>query len=283
MKGTKVNKMKLAAVVILYYPDESVFNNISSYIEEVDALYIYDNSPINTFENQIHKLRKTRYYWDGKNEGIAKRLNSALKLCINEGYDHLLTMDQDSSFENNDLSKYKYLIEELEIENIRMYGIQHDRKEILTNEYSYEMNKLLITSGSILPVKSINDIGYFNEELFIDGVDTEYCLRIYEKYFKTIQFTSIVLNHNIGITTTKITPLLKLEKRHFHSPLRAYYISRNYFYLRNKFKNQQHHLNSYIFFNEIKNGILYGNERLKYIFYALKGYIDFSRKKMGKI
>ncbi len=283
MTRTKVNKMKLAAVVILYYPDESVFNNISSYIEEVDTVYIYDNSPTNTFENQIHKLKNTRYYWDRKNEGIAKRLNSAFYMCLNEGYDHLLTMDQDSSFENNDLTKYKFLIEELNIENISMYGILHDRKQILANTKYYEMNKLLITSGSILPIKSINDIGYFNEELFIDGVDTEYCLRIFEKYFKTIQFTSIVLNHNIGISATKITPSLKLEKRHFHSPIRAYYISRNYFYLRNKFKNQQHHLNPYIFFNEIKNGIMYGNERLKYIFYALKGYIDFSRKKMGKI
>lgn len=283
MTGTKINKMKLAAVVILYYPDESVLNNISSYINEVDTLYIYDNSPINTFQNQLHNSNKIKYHWDGENEGIAKRLNSACKMCLSEGYDHILTMDQDTAFENKDLVKYKSLIEGLPVEHIGMYGVLHDRNQLSEKINSFEINHLLITSGSILPIKIINEIGYFNEDLFIDGVDTEYCLRIFENKYKTVQFTSIILFHNIGIPTTKLTPSLKFEKRVFHSPVRAYYITRNYFYLRKIFIKQLHHLKLNILLNEFKNGVLYGNERLKYIYYALRGYVDYKRRKMGKI
>ena len=36
--------MKLAGVVVLYNPDQKVIQNITSYINEVDVLYLVDNS-----------------------------------------------------------------------------------------------------------------------------------------------------------------------------------------------------------------------------------------------
>lgn len=37
-------KYKLAACIILYNPDVNVFKNIESYIDNIDCLYIIDNS-----------------------------------------------------------------------------------------------------------------------------------------------------------------------------------------------------------------------------------------------
>ena len=39
-----MKKMKIAGVVVLYHPEISVWDNISSYIEDIDKLYILDNS-----------------------------------------------------------------------------------------------------------------------------------------------------------------------------------------------------------------------------------------------
>lgn len=38
--------MKLAGVVVLYNPDQKVLDNISSYIDELDVLYLVDNSSV---------------------------------------------------------------------------------------------------------------------------------------------------------------------------------------------------------------------------------------------
>jgi len=35
---------KIAAVVVLYYPELSVFENINSYFDQVDKLFVVDNS-----------------------------------------------------------------------------------------------------------------------------------------------------------------------------------------------------------------------------------------------
>ena len=226
---------------------------------------------------------KIRYNWDGENEGIAKRLNESIEICIKENYDFLLTMDQDSFFEKNDLKRYKELIKCTSLDKVGMYGVIHDKNLLSNNSNIYNLNKILITSGSILPIVNFKILGCFNEELFIDGVDIEFCLRIFKNGYNTVQFNTILLSHELGTTLIKLTPSLKIEKRKIHSPFRIYYITRNFFYLRKIYKNQIYYLNMFSFLNEIKNGILYGNEKIKFILYSAKGYIDFKNNKMGKL
>lgn len=38
--------MNLAGVVVLYHPDDSVYSNILSYVDELDVLYVVDNSDL---------------------------------------------------------------------------------------------------------------------------------------------------------------------------------------------------------------------------------------------
>ncbi|MEY3348865.1 MAG: hypothetical protein RLY46_904, partial [Bacteroidota bacterium] len=208
--------MKLAAVAIIYYPDNTFVKNIRTYIDDVEMLLVFDNSPFNTVEKQLENNTKIKYLWDGNNEGIAKRLNSAIEICMRENFDFLLTMDQDSSFNTNDLKRYKSLIENNAQDNIGMYGVLHDKSQFSSINDLYNFNRLLITSGSILPLANIKNLGKFNEDLYIDGVDTEYCLRIFNKKYNTILFNNIVLSHQIGTTTLTFTPSLKIEERKIH-------------------------------------------------------------------
>lgn len=274
--------MKLAAAVILYHPDETLWDNILTYIDHVGALLIYDNTPDDNAKTLFEKSPKIRYYWDGENEGIAKRLNTAIEYCKKEGFEYLLTMDQDSSFESGDMNKYISRIENLKLPDVGMYGILHHTSQCSNKINEFNVNQLLITSGSIIPVNAISILGNFNENLFIDGVDTEFCLRIFEKGFKTILFQDITLKHQLGSTLRRITPSLKYRDRTIHTPFRVYYITRNFFYLRKKYRNQLPYLRYSIFLNELKNGILYGNERLKFLSCFMAGYLDYRNNNMGK-
>jgi rhamnosyltransferase len=104
--------MKLAGTVILFYPPENVFAHIATYIHEIDVLYIFNNTPHETIRIPDEIKDKCRYLHTGENEGIAKKLNEAMKLAETEGFDYLLTMDQDSFFGDGDLEKYKRIISE---------------------------------------------------------------------------------------------------------------------------------------------------------------------------
>ena len=50
--------VKIAGVVVLYNPDDNVRTNIDSYINELDILYVVDNSPIPNDNNK--KITKAK-------------------------------------------------------------------------------------------------------------------------------------------------------------------------------------------------------------------------------
>lgn len=279
-KQSNLVKMRLAAVVILYNPDGNLLSNIHSYINDVEFLIVFDNSEKNDAKILLEKETKIRYYWDGANQGIAKRLNQAIEICVQEKIDFLLTMDQDSSFKKGDFSTYLNKINNCNVENAGMYGVIHHPKFFKPSNLEYAINKLLITSGSVLSLNVTEKVGKFNESLFIDMVDTEYCLRLFQQNFKTILFENLILQHEIGEAVKTFTPRLKREERKIHSSKRIYYIVRNFLFLRKHYADQSNHLDYTPILNEIKNGILYGNEKLRFIIEIWRGYADFKNKKM---
>ena len=100
--------MKIDGVVALYNPDESIIKNINSYINDIDKIYIIDNSETKNHEliNKIVTISDKCIYIDNNgNQGIANALNVGAKLAIENGCDWLLTMDQDSSFTQGSLLK----------------------------------------------------------------------------------------------------------------------------------------------------------------------------------
>jgi rhamnosyltransferase len=98
--------MKIAGVVVLYNPDESVIGNINSYIKDLELLYVFDNSEVkNELIEKLKKINKVKYFSVGKNVGIGFALNYVCDIAVKEGYDWLLTMDHDSYFEPNGVLK----------------------------------------------------------------------------------------------------------------------------------------------------------------------------------
>jgi rhamnosyltransferase len=82
-----------------------------------------------------------------------------------------------------------------------------------------------MTSGSMMPSSAIQKLGVFDESLYMDYVDVEFCLRARRKEMLILQ-SPAVLFHSLGRTT---------QHRLFgccfgttnHSAARRYYITRN--------------------------------------------------------
>ncbi len=282
--------MKIAAAVILYYPDENVIENILSYINSVERLYIVDNTemPIIEVADTLKKFPNTIYLNDGENKGIAARLNQVSNLASKDDYEWLLTMDQDSSFPNETFMNYLKCLTSFEKkDNVSIFGVNHVKESDDPDICNAINVNHLITSGSVLNLRLANEIGGFDEKLFIDEVDFEYCLRSVAKGYGIIQFANIFLTHNLGQTSFhRSFKTTQLTSRVLHSPIRLYYMTRNFLYVRSKYRqtfSDEINLRKKILFNRIKNNILYNTARFKVINFVLKGFRDYKRDRLGKL
>lgn len=283
--------MKIAAVVILYDPPEDAISNIQTYYAQVDKIFVFDNSETKfAMQDDLLRLSKIELYQDFHNEGIAKRLNQACEIALKEGFEWLLTMDQDSNFSQEAIEYYfncfyKYKRKD----NVAMFGTNRSREIISSiKDCRAEEMQDLITSGSILNLSLFQKIGGFDELLFIDLVDNEYCARAKIKGFSIIKFSNIHLVHELGkqVFNSSIKSLFLIKKKkEIHSPLRCYYMYRNLLYIENKYKSENKHFTNQLrkdILARIKICVLYGREA-KSIFKFLKiAKEDFKSNKMGK-
>ena len=281
--------MKIAGVVILYNPDEDLQARIESYLQILEALYVFDNTELlnDDIKNKLSGIPKVKYSHDEENKGISFRLNQAAELALKEGFDLLLTMDQDSYFDKGVAEKYKTcFINYNEFSKTAMFGLEFI-KDSPSAICSPEKVSELITSGSIVNLNLYNKIGDFDENLFIDYVDHEYCYRAQTKGYELIKFSNIFLQHAIGSTQQKRSiASFKNTQRSFHSSTRIYYMVRNYLYVNAKYKNSfpqelKNQRNSIL--TRIKNKLLYNTNRIKLLKLIFRAYKDYKSGRMGKI
>ena len=287
--------LKLAGVVILYHPDVAkTLGNMASYANHVDKLFILDNSEPACFagtEVFTHLNVPFEYMASGVNEGISKRLNQAAHKAIQEGFDFLLTMDQDSCFEIGAFEKYKIFVKDSILEakdkepKIAQFGVNSDPQHIKISQQSLLTNNL-ITSGTILNLSIFQRVGNFDENLFIDFVDVEYSLRADYLGYQNILFPNVIMQHSLGfLKMGRSFKTFKKTPRILHAPIRVYYIVRNGWYLLFKVKHIHKEERKAILINHLKllkNDFLYHDELAKVYGYALLGTFHFLINKMGK-
>jgi rhamnosyltransferase len=86
----------------------------------------------------------------------------------------------------------------------------------------------LISSGSLIPMASFDAVGEFDETLFIDSVDLEWCCRARSRGLALHGVCDARLEHWLGDHRRAIVGGLTLV---VHSPKRIYYMTRNRFLL----------------------------------------------------
>ncbi|ADQ14089.1 glycosyltransferase [Halanaerobium hydrogeniformans] len=281
--------MKIAGVVVLYNPDEDIINNILSYYNNLELLYIVDNSSF-AKEELIAKLisfDKISYFKKEDNIGIAAALNFAAEKAIKARFDWLLTMDQDSKFSSNGLPYMKNFIKVNDTEKIALITPFHkirSRKAPKSSENEYVLHAM--TSGNLVNLDIFQIIGGFNEKLFIDSVDHDYCLKANSKGYKILRMNSVILNHNLGNISIELNILGKKIITTNHNYIRRYYIYRNSFYIIKTYGRKFPQI--VILFVRIRileliKIIFFEDNKFKKIKYILKAIIDFKNNNFYKI
>ena len=232
---------KIGGCVVLYNPDIRVLDNIATYKTHIDLLLIVDNSPEQNLAliNKIEKLhRETIYKWMGENKGMAIALNTACEIAIQNNCDWLLTMDQDSKFKEGEFLQLANSVEDIvalysNTGIISPYHHIHDQIDS-RKDVDFQPISSTMTSGNLLNLEVFKAVSGFEEKLFIDFVDHEYCLRLRKRGFMVIQNNRITLEHSLGKFEMK-TILGKKIGISNHNYTRRYYITRNGLYTVKKY------------------------------------------------
>lgn len=272
--------MRFAGVVILYNPPEDVLDNIKTYLNEIDFLYIFDNSevPDQDITAQFESLPYVKYVPFYDNKGISFALNCALELA--NDYDFLLTMDQDSRFYDGMMMNYRTIVEQhyAKDNTVAMFGV--NRWGLEERAESVLFVDKAITSGSLVNVRIAKEIGGFDENLFIDEVDYDFCYNAIKHGYKILCLMNICLQHHLGNPVEKTIFGRKVSSLN-HGAIRKYYISRNLVYMIQKYPHLR--LTYYkTLFGYFLKCLLLEEDKLKRLTFMFKGVKDAFIGRMGR-
>ena len=226
----------IAGCVVFYNPDDSAVENILTYLPKLGRLYIVDNSDTK-FDVSIFSNINTpiTYIYNGKNLGIASALNSGITAAGIDGFKLILTMDQDSKFCEGDFELYLNSVAQFEDPLIGMVTPFHNvGLGSSKNKEKFTTILTAMTSGNILSISHFLAIGGFIENLFIDYVDHEFCLRLNKSNIKVIQNNMVNLVHKLGDTKAKKMLFFSLSYTN-HNHIRRYFMTRNRLYVIKKY------------------------------------------------
>ena len=235
--GRLSNGKDVCAIAVTFHPDPEFPTRLSRILRQVGALVIVDNGSGEAAVRMLRELTmdpSITLVLNLENFGIARALNIGIERAVTLGFTWVLLLDQDSSVDD-DMVQALIAVQAAFPDGDRMAvlgsGFRDVNKE--SREASpdaraepWEEVKQVITSGSLIPLSAHAAIGPFREELFIDYVDIDYCLRARAKGFRVIKTRRPVMSHAIGAYSQH--SWLGMNKwTTNHSPDRRYYIARN--------------------------------------------------------
>ena len=141
-----------------------------------------------------------------------------------------------------------------------------------------------MTSGTVYPVGLFEELGVFMEELFVWGIDCEYCWRAARKGVRTVCFKNILLQHDLGYQKKKHRLLGKEVFPNEYPPARTYYNVRNGMVLHRLYPeslNLKAHLR-YHLYKRIVFVLLYEKQKIAKWKALWDGYRDGKRGKLGE-
>lgn len=192
--------MRFCACVITYYPDEALLReNVACYRNEAEKVYIWQNTPLADRSRYQWEDLGERVEWIGEdtNVGISHALNVILERCREEGFDYLLTMDQDSRFE--DFSHFLGSVEQ-QLPSQEVISFGPETPGVSAPKGVWREMDYIITSGAMVDVKKALSIGGYREEFLVDGIDLDFCFKAKRAGYKAMMLGGNKLNQQFGET-----------------------------------------------------------------------------------
>lgn len=241
---TNPERHGVRAVVVTWNPDVArLIEAVRALVSQTDGVIIIDNGSANLGEvvEQFSSSETVKVVGLGENRGIGAALNAGVALALGSGPAWIMTMDQDTLVAEGSVAGILTDFASLEESLQRRCGILALRPHpqpasIWLTRYAESLMVIgdigpfierrgVITSGNLVPAELVQQV-HFNESMFIDQVDFDFCHSLRERGHVVLQQKSITMDHILGERYDDV------ERIHpYENAQRMYYIIRNSTYL----------------------------------------------------
>ena len=237
----------VCAVVVTYHPDATLLAaQLDALQAQADRIVVVDNATpgdsvrgLCVSHPQVELLSLT------ENLGLAAALNAGItRARETPGMTHVLLMDQDSVPEPGMVAALTAALDrQSQHTRVAAVGTRFlDPREGVDAPFvriRFPVNRqlhcngacdelacdFLITSGSLIPLKVLDQVGDMDERLFIDNVDLEWCFRATSKGYALFGVCGARMLHHHGATRHRVPGVPRGVV--VHTPRRLFYMMRN--------------------------------------------------------
>ncbi|MBU2839938.1 glycosyltransferase family 2 protein [Acidithiobacillus thiooxidans] len=245
---------RISAIIVTFDPDVNRLHTVlDSIAPQVEWVVVVDNgsSNLDTLQLLVAGFPTASLLAIGKNLGIGAALNIGVKTISSAASDAILLLDQDSIPSDTmvqDLVRglHQKIDSDRKVaaigprfidrhnghmsQHVKFAGWRVARVDCNSLKQPVEID-VLITSGSLIPVDVLQKTGKFNENLFIDLVDTDWVLRAQHLGLHVYGDCNATMEHDLGENRRRIW-LGRWRAVPIHKPFRYYYMFRNSIWLR---------------------------------------------------
>lgn len=298
--------LKIIAGIVLYNAETNrLFREIESVLSQVDMVCLCDNGSTNIslIEKKIISLDKVVLLKNRSNLGIGTASNQICSYAEKNGFDWVLMLDHDTICPSNLVSTYVKYIGDPMLGMLCPNVVDSDLVQNVynsKNESETEYVNRCIQSAIFIRVSAWKKCGGFNEWMFIDFVDFDFCKRMEINGYKILRCCSVTVDHQLGKRVfskhveslnklyehTRIRIFKYLSYKNVYSEARVYYCTRNNIAYIKIYKNHINNLKEWEeFILRIVKRIIRSENRymiLKTTIKGIKAGIDFDLENYEK-
>lgn len=230
--------MHICAGIITYNPTlTDVSTCLEALCNQVERVIIVDNASKNvkSLQEVVNKYTNVTLVKNSQNIGFAKALTQVFEWAKSQGFNWVLTLNDDSVVPSNMISEYKKILEN-QGSLVNQKNAKNSKIAIVCSLLKNRLDGTIlhskchedecITSGSLTSVEAWAKIGGFDEWLEIDGVDFDFSRRLVRAGWKIVECQNVIMEHQIG-KARSINLIIKHPIVWNHNANRKYYIARN--------------------------------------------------------
>lgn len=221
--------MKILAVIVLYGQSLYDTNTYKSLLRdniEIEALFIYDNSPFPQNSVEDFDMKRLLYFHDASNPGLSKAYNLSAKYAKENNIDWILLLDQDTTFPKNAMRYYLDAMNKYS-SSISLFAPKHQLQSGLFLSPVRQIHRFStlakhtppeglasfdfyvpINSGLMISVREFFNVGGYNEKVKLDFSDFQFIER-FKKKNKTFCILNFVCKQNYSDEETDFYKVVK--------------------------------------------------------------------------
>ncbi len=238
----------VCAVIVSYHPEPGTLSTlVDTVAAQVGAVALVDNASRGDWQARLGEVISVRggvVLCQPCNVGLAGAQNIGIDWARSHGYRHVLLLDQDSTPDDGMVAALLAALQALSADTrVAAVGPRfHDTREDLHAPFvrlGFPLNRklwcesagqtiacdFLISSGALMPIAVLDQVGPMDEGLFIDNVDLEWGFRARALGYTLHGVCSATMHHSLGDGRRALP--FGLGQIVVHGPSRLYYMMRN--------------------------------------------------------